>query len=322
MFQIGFVPLVLVWAAIGFKLYNMALVEPPMGPLIEQYRKTCSYAETNPFYDFICVIEPFFMDLMSNDIGKSFMTAFGTSGAVMSTYLFIKGGERGGSLLFSPLITIAHTLAGQVFGAGIVGPIVLPALLAISKSLTPARAAAPSSPTYSYTVALLVMQFTVFLISTALSSLPPTHANWIHVNYAFQAFPFLFLPLAFFPSGSANAQKSTPTPTLSVSAFTVFKYLYGPLWWVALAQGLNAYFRQGQAFSLPCYFIALDFIGFTLAFVGMYAVDTVAGEAPMSVPRLVLGLLGAGPASTMASYFEAKQRVVVERAEAERTKKV
>jgi hypothetical protein len=240
----------------------------------------------------------------------------------MCTHLFLKGGEGDSSLLFSPLITIAHTLAGQVFGAGIVGPVLLPALLAISKSLTPIRAPSHSPPTYSYTFTLLTMQFTVFLLSMTLSSVPPTNANWLYINYIFQAFPLLFIPLFFFPSGPA--QKSTPIPTLSISAFTFFKYLYGPLWWVTLAQGLNAYYRQGQNFTLPCYFMALDFSGFLLTFVGMYAIDAVAGDADaaMSVLRLLVGLVVAGPASTMAAYFGEKQRLMVERAEVERIKKV
>jgi hypothetical protein len=102
-----------------------------MGPLIEGYLKSCTYLETTPLRGFICVIEPLFQELMSNDIGKSFITAFGTSGAVglpeshvireltgflavkvMSTYLHTRGGERNGSRLFSPLILIAHSLAG------------------------------------------------------------------------------------------------------------------------------------------------------------------------------------------------------------------
>jgi hypothetical protein len=166
------------------------------------------------------------------------------------------------------------------------------------------------------------MQFTVFLLSIALSSVPPTNANWPYINYTFQAFPLLFIPLFFFPS--RRAQPDAPIPTLSISAFTFFKYLYAPLWWVTLAQGLNAYYRQGQPFTPPCYFMALDFAGFVLTFLGMYAVDAVAGEAQaaMGVPRLVVGLLAAGPASTMAAYFGMKQRLVVERAETERTKKI
>ncbi|KAJ7676740.1 hypothetical protein DFH06DRAFT_613266 [Mycena polygramma] len=244
----------------------------------------------------------------------------------MSTYLFLKGGEGGGSILFSPVITIVHTLAGQVFGAGIIGPMVVPLLAALAKSFVPPSAPAPSPPTYVYTVTLLCMQFIVFVISMALSSIPPTEPSWIYTNYAFQGFPLLFIPLAFFPHAQHSRLMSTSTspPTLSVSAFTFFKYLYAPLWWLTLAQGLHAYFIKEQEFTLPAYFMALDFGGFTLMFVGLYALDAVAGDVQgaMSVPRLAGGLLGVGPTSTMASYFEAKQRAVVEGAEAERAKKM
>ncbi|KAJ6461690.1 hypothetical protein C8R45DRAFT_1027745 [Mycena sanguinolenta] len=321
MFHVGFLPVVLISVGIGFQLYSKALIDPPMGPLIAGYLKSCTYSQENQFHDFICVIEPFFQDLVSNDVGKSFLAAFGTAGAVMSTSLFIKGGEPGGSILFSPLLTIAHTLAGQIFGAGIIGPIFLPALVAISRTQAP-KYAHSSPPSYAYTVTLLVMQFLVFVLSILLSAIPPINPSWRFVNYLFQGFPLLFLPLALFPHTAASARKSTPTPTLTVSAFAFLKYLYAPLWWITLAQGLNAYFRQGQAFSLPCYFMALDFTGFVLAFVGMYAVEAVEGvEMVMTVPRLVGGLLLTGPASTMAAYFEGKQRLVVERAEAERTAK-
>ncbi|KAJ6477861.1 hypothetical protein C8R47DRAFT_1139662 [Mycena vitilis] len=320
MFHMGFIPVVLFSAAIGFKLYSLALVEPPMGPLIEGYRKSCVYADTNPLHDFICVVEPFFKDLMSNDVGKSFITAFGTSGAVMSTYLFLKGGESGGSLLFSPAITIAHTLAGQLFGAGIIGPVVVPLLAALAKCFAPLNAPAPSPPTYSYTVTLLCMQFMVFTTSMALSSVPPTETNWIYVNYAFQGFPLLFIPLAFFPRPPRDVKPNSA----SVAAFTFFKYLYAPLWWLTFAQGLHAYFVKEQELTLPAYFMALDFSGFTFMFVVLYALDAIASEAQgkMSVPRLVGGLLALGPASTMASYFEAKQRAVVEGAEVARAKKM
>ncbi|KAF8175872.1 hypothetical protein K438DRAFT_2044443 [Mycena galopus ATCC 62051] len=323
MVGVSFVPVVIVSAGIGFMLYRMAFVEPPMGPLIEEYLKSCTYSETNPFHGFICVTEPFFLDLVGNDVGKSLLTVFGTSGAVMSTYLFIKGGEPGGSFVFSPLITIAHTLAGQAFGAGIVGPILLPALFALSKTFSPNTARSPSPPSYSYTVTLLSMQFIVFLLSMALSSVPPTIPSWVYVNYAFQGFPLLFLPLAFIPRTPAQKQLETPTPTLTISAFVVLKYIYGPLWWISVAQGLNAYFRQGQTFSLPCYFMVLDFAGYIVAFLGIYAVDAVAGEAraAMSVPRLLIGLVAAGPASTMAAYFEAKQRLVVQGAKTAQTEK-
>ncbi|KAJ7167068.1 hypothetical protein C8R46DRAFT_1351250 [Mycena filopes] len=325
MFKLGYVPVVLLSAGIGLKLYSLALVEPPMGPLIDEYRKSCGYSETNPFHDFICVIEPFFKELVSNDIGKSFLTAFGTSGAVLSSSLYIKAGEGRGSSLFSPLILIANTLLGQVFGAGIVSPITLPFLLALSKTLAPANAPAPTPPTYAYTVTLLATQFTVFLISMALSTIEATHPNWPYINYLFQAFPLLFLPLALYArSGTGILNKATPTPTLTISAFTVFKFLYAPLWWLTLAQGLDAYFRAGTPFTLPCYFMALDFGGYVLTFVALYAIDAVAGEAQahMGLGRLFGSLLAVGPASTMAMYFGAKQRLSVERAEAERLKKV
>ncbi|KAJ7762095.1 hypothetical protein B0H16DRAFT_1688232 [Mycena metata] len=321
MFKLGYVPIVLFSVGIGLKLYSLAFVEPPMGPFIDECRKSCTYSETNPFHDFICVVEPFFKDLITNDIGKSLFTAFGMSGTVFSTSLYIKGGEGRGSALFSPLILVANGLAGQALGVGIVaGPIVLPTLLAISKTLAPANGPAPSPPTYSYTVTLLAAQFGVFLLSMTVSSIAVTNPNWPYVNYAFQAFPLLFLSLALHPRSTPH--KDTPTPTLTVSTFTVFKYLYAPLWWVTVAPGLNAYFRAGETFSLPSYFMALSFAGYVLTFLAFYALDFVAGEAQavMGVSRLVVGLLVAGPTSTMATYFERKQRLSVDRAEAERIK--
>ncbi|KAF7358438.1 hypothetical protein MVEN_00894300 [Mycena venus] len=328
MFQPGYVLIVLASAVLGLQLYSKTFVQPPMGALFESYLNSCAYSKSNPFYSIICVLEPLFKDLVGNEIAKSFMTACGTVGAVMSTYLFLKGGEPGASPALSPLITIAHTLAGQFFGAGIVGPILLPLIMVLSKTYAPRNAPSPSPPTYAYTVTLLFMQFTVFSLAMALSGVPPTSASWPYVNYAFQAFPLLFLPLALFPThtkakGNSTTPPPTPIPTLSISTFTVMKYLYGPLWWVTLAQGLNAYFRLGETFSPACRFIALDYIGFVWTFVAMYAVDAVAGEAQvaMSVQRLLISFVATGPASTMAAYFEAKQRLVVERAESERARK-
>jgi hypothetical protein len=78
---------VIVCAAIGFKLYRMALVEPPMGSILEEWIQSCAYSKTNPFHDFICIVEPFFEELLSNEIGKSFITAFGASGTVCSSGL-------------------------------------------------------------------------------------------------------------------------------------------------------------------------------------------------------------------------------------------
>ncbi|KAJ7439082.1 hypothetical protein FB451DRAFT_1302783 [Mycena latifolia] len=329
MFHPGFVPVVIVCAAIGFKLYRMALLEPPMGPLFEEYLQSCTYSKTNPFYDFICIIEPFFKELLSNEIGKTFLTAFGMSGTVLSsyhvlsTYLNTKAGERGGSLIFSPLVIITLQLAGQAFGLGIVGPIVLPLLSAISKSLAPPNARAPSPPTHAYTVTHLCTQFTVFLLSLVISNVPLTSPRWVYVNYAWQAFPLFFLPLALFPRSTDSTNTVTSAP-LTITVFTVYKYIYAPAWWAALGKGLNAYFRRGETFNLACYFMALDLVGFVLLFLGMYAVDAVAGEAQevMSVGRLLGGIIGLGPASTMAAYFEGQQRGVMAREKAERTKKV
>ncbi|KAJ7181305.1 hypothetical protein C8R43DRAFT_968888 [Mycena crocata] len=319
MFSIAFVPVVLFCIGMGIALYRLAFVVPPMGRLIESYLESCAYSTSNPFHGFLCIVEPFFLDLVSNDIGKSFLTVFGTAGMVMSTHLYIKGGHGGGSVLFSPLITIAHGLAGQAFGAGIVGPIVLPTLLAFSKILEPPNAPPPTPPTYTYTVSVLVMQFSVFLISTTLTSLPTTHVNWPYINYIFQGFPLLFLPLAFFARGLTTPKQPHPPPTLSTTVFTVYKYLYAPLWWITLARGLNAHFRTQVEFSLPCYFMALDFSGFVLTFVGMYAVDVIAGDAPATMrgTELLVRMILAGPASAMAAYYEAKEGLVVEHVERE-----
>jgi hypothetical protein len=67
---------------IGVNLYHLAVVKPPMGPLIESYLKSCIYSKTNPFYDFICIVEPFFIELLANDVGKSILGVFGTCNMV------------------------------------------------------------------------------------------------------------------------------------------------------------------------------------------------------------------------------------------------
>ncbi|KAJ6559937.1 hypothetical protein B0H19DRAFT_1289476 [Mycena capillaripes] len=314
MFRIGFVPIVLVYVAIGLTLHHFAFVKPPLGPLFEGYLNSCIYSQSNPFYSFICIVEPFFAELVADDVGKSMITVFGASYMVMSTYLFMKGGHGGGSALFTPLITIMHMLAGQALGAGIVGPILVPTLLALSKTLEPAIAPLPSPPTYAYTVTVLALQLAVGLLYTGLMSVSTAHANWPYMNYAFQAFPLLFLPLAFIPRAPKAQNNAQPPPTISVTVFTACKYLYAPLWWISLARGLNGYYRKNQGFSLPSYFIVLDFSGFVLTFLGMYAVDAVAGDAPatISLGGLLLRMVIAGPASTMAAYYEAKEGQAVQ----------
>jgi hypothetical protein len=81
--------------------------------------------------------------------------------------------------------------------------------------------------------------------------------------------------------------------------------------------GLNAYFRAGQDFNLLSYFMTLDSARLGITFTGMYAMDVIAGDTPsaISAQGLLLQLLVAGPASMMAVYYEAKEGLVVQRAE-------
>ncbi|KAJ7683443.1 hypothetical protein B0H17DRAFT_1181634 [Mycena rosella] len=315
MFRQGFLPVVLASVGIGIKLYRMAWVDPPMGPLIEGYLKSCTYPTRNPFRSVLCVLEPFFRDFVSNDLGKSLLTGTGTCGMVMSTHFHLTAGQAGAPPLSSSFLTIASTLLGQVLGAGFAGPVLLPLQLALSKSLQPPRrgAAPPTPPPARYTLAVLGIHFCVFLLSGALTAVPPTTPAWTYVNYAFTLFPLLFVPLVFFPAPAPHV-KEEEAPTLSVTVFKVYKIIYAPLWWISVAQGLNVYLRTHQ-FSLPTYWLALDLVGMVAAFLGMYAVDFVAGDtAGFGVEKVALGLVLAGPAATMAAYYEAKEREVVDRA--------
>ncbi|KAJ7907543.1 hypothetical protein B0H13DRAFT_1879480 [Mycena leptocephala] len=219
------------------------------------------------------VPKPFFIELLANDVGKSILGVFGT--------------------------------CNMALGAGIIAPIVFPALLAISKTLEPPSAPPFSPPTFAYTVTLVAMQFTVFLLAKGLTSLPTTHVNWPYLNYVFQGFPLIFLPLALFSRGTNTKGQTQAPPTMSASVFTVYKYLYAPVWWISAVRGLNAYFRAGQDFTLPSYFMTLD----------------SAGWVSRSAEGLLLRLLVAGPASMMAVYYEAKEGLVVQRAERETNRK-
>ncbi|KAJ7730765.1 hypothetical protein B0H16DRAFT_1469449 [Mycena metata] len=248
-----------------------------------------------------------------------------SSYGVLSTYLNTKAGERNGSPIFSPAVIIALQLGGQAVGLGILGPIVIPLLYAVSKSLTSPNPPTVSPPTYTYTTIHLSIQFTVFLLSLVVTYVPVTNPSWVYINYVWQAFPFFFLPLVFLAHSKEPDAESTPTPvpTLTISAFTTLKYLYAPAWWLALGKAVNAYSRRGETFTLASYFMAVDVVGFVVLFLGWYAVDAVAGEAQevMGVGRLVAGFLSVGPASTMAAYFEGQQKLTVARAEAQRSRK-
>ncbi|KAK6987495.1 hypothetical protein R3P38DRAFT_3374681 [Favolaschia claudopus] len=326
--QPAIVSIVLVCSLTGLILYRMAFVQAPMSGLWSEYLDSCTYPKTTFFRNSICALEPLFRDLVVNEIGKSFMTLFGTAGGVMATYLFIKGGEPNASIVFNPLFTIAHSLAGQRFGAGMVFPVILPAAFALSKVFPSQKtAAAPGPPTYSYTISLFVMQFLVFVLSTLLSSVPTSSTAWPYVNYAFQLFPLLFLPLALLdtspPPQTHTNGPATPAavPTLSISVFTFYKYLYAPLWWMSIFQGLTAYYNINQnapsPFTLPTYFMALDLVGFVVMFIGVFAVEWVGGDevaVEMGWGELGWRLAGTGLGSTMAVVFERKQRRVVEEA--------
>ncbi|KAJ7131830.1 hypothetical protein C8R43DRAFT_1239656 [Mycena crocata] len=317
MFHQGFVPVVLVSIIAGLKLYHMAWIAPPMAALFQGYMASCTYVESNPLRGFLCVVEPMFRQLTSNDVGKGLLTVFGTSGMVMSTYLYILSGRAGRSPYLSPLVIAGQTLLGQVLGAGFVGPITLPALFALVKTTELPNTTIAAPPPYEYTVTMLAMQFIVFMLSMGLSGVPSSSTTWPYINYAFQAFPLLFIPLAFLPRPPPAL--STKVPTISATVFTVFKYFYTPMWWITVGQGANGYYRLGQGFSLPDYWMTLDFAGFVLTFFGMYAVDAVAGDAPASrsLAQLVMRMVLTGPPATMAAYYEAKEKAVIERVQRE-----
>ncbi|KAJ7074521.1 hypothetical protein C8F01DRAFT_1100751 [Mycena amicta] len=322
MFHVAFIPIVAVFSSIGVFLGRKALIDPPMGPLVQGYRDSCTgYSPTSPFYDFICVIEPFFKELVTNELGKGLLTLFGTAGGVMSLHFYLRAGQPGRSIFFSPLIFTANSLAGQLFGAGIVSPIVVPTVFALAKTFSAEKRVLPP-PAYSYTLTVILLQFCVVLLSTGLTVIPTVHPNWVYANYAFQGFPLIFLPL-FFLSTSSSSRALGNTPTLSASAFRVLKFLHFFSWWgTAIKFGLTL--REGSVpFTLPVYFMALDYAGFLSTFVGVYLVELVAGDVPagFDLVKLVGRLLTTGPASTMAAYFEASERESIKFAAAAGLKK-
>ncbi|KAF7290571.1 hypothetical protein MIND_01297200 [Mycena indigotica] len=292
--------LVVVFSSIGVFLGRKALVDPPMGPFVQNYRDTCTdYSPGNP----LCVLVPFFKELVTNELGKSILTAFGTVGGVLSLHLYLRAGQHGRSTFLSPLTFTLNSLAGQLFGAGFVGPIIIPTVFVLAKTFEPARNGRRvlPPPAYSYTVTTLVLQFFVVLLSMSLTAIPTTDPRWLYANYGFQGFPLLFLPLLFF------------SPQTRIESGTHTNHLHFGL-------TLNA----GKVpFTLPVYFIALDYVGFILTFVGAYLVDLAAGDVPPGFDLLKIStrVLLTGPASTMAAFYEARERENIAAAEAVRLAK-
>ncbi|KAJ7199662.1 hypothetical protein GGX14DRAFT_467767 [Mycena pura] len=91
--------------------------------------------------------------------------------------------------------------------------------------------------------------------------------------------------------------------------------MFAPAWWMSVVQGAVAH-RRSAGLSLPSRFLALDFAGFVLTFVGLYAVEAVAGDVPagFGTASMVWRLAVSGPASTMAAYYEAKEWQSIEAA--------
>ncbi|KAJ6459234.1 hypothetical protein C8R45DRAFT_1109566 [Mycena sanguinolenta] len=139
------------------------------------------------------------------------------------------------------------------------------------------------------------MQFLVFVLSILLSAVTNKPEQVLRQLYL-PGFPALVSPPRLVPTHTREDTEIYAHP----NAYRLRLHI--------LQIPLRAAVKQ--AFSPPCNFMAVDFTGFMLAFVWMYAVEAVEGaEMVMTVPRLVGGLLLAGLASTMASYFEGKQRL-------------
>ncbi|KAF7325734.1 hypothetical protein MKEN_00423800 [Mycena kentingensis (nom. inval.)] len=309
MFNPSFIPIIVASTTGGLLLGRKALLDPQMDAVFKSYLSSCTYGPNTPFRGLICILEPFFKDLVTNELGKGFLTAFGTTGSVMSLHLYLRAGQHGRSAFLSPILFTLNTLAGQVMGAGFTSPVVIPTLLALAKTFEPANAKRPAPPPYAYIVTTLFMHFCVFAISMSLTGIPVTDPKWVYANYIFQLFPLIFLPLSFLPT-KPKTDAQTETPTLSASAFRVLKFLHFCSWW-GTAIGFVATLRAGTApFTAPVRFMALDFAGFVISFVGGYLIDLVAGDVPAGFGPgpLALRALATGPASTLAAYFEARER--------------
>lgn len=140
---------------------------------------------------------------------------------------------------------------GQAVGHGVITPIVVPAILAITKSLEGKKAGLPAPPTAVYTIFTVVSQLATTALLVRLLTLPPKDPSWSTVNYAFQAFPLFLAPLALLsPSKASSKGDSGPASTQTV--FTAMRYLSIPAYWVSLGTIANAYFNNKVKLDSTC----------------------------------------------------------------------
>lgn len=151
---------------------------------------------------------------------------------VVCLYFFLQGGKGGRSIFLHPLVTIAWTLAGQLVGVGIVGPLVVPLLLVASKVAAPARDGLPPPPTKLYIYTIIGFQVLTTILAGAMANVPPTETVWPALHFAFQIFPLYYLPLAFLPLSSNKKHVETEPSTLTATVFKVLFYLQLPTWCV------------------------------------------------------------------------------------------
>jgi hypothetical protein len=115
------------------------------------------------------------------------MTAFGSLMGALSLYFFLQGGKGGRPLLFHPLVTIAWCAAGQLYGIGPVGLLVVPAIIVINKSLEPKNMGIPPPATAAYTYTALAATIATTVVGGLLSNVPTEHPSWKTINILFQA---------------------------------------------------------------------------------------------------------------------------------------
>ncbi|KAJ7265073.1 hypothetical protein C8J57DRAFT_1622096 [Mycena rebaudengoi] len=322
MFHKGFIPstpyrpglkrahlrtVVLILSAFQYKFIKLVLIDPPAGPRMQHYFKSCGVFQEFPmrFKSLECRAEFVFTETLSDTAGTVSFVMLMAMFAVLYIHIYFRCGQQGKSAFFAPCLFIAIMLVGQFVGGGVICPM-FPILFTLAKSFEPAHASKLGPPSYAYTATTLVTQFLVVLISFAVAFLPLTNPIWNYAVFVYMGYPFVSLPLAIVPK---NTSPKAVVPTLSVFAFTFLKDASTPLWWLAVAQSAAAY-HAGTPFTEMYYILTDDLAGFMVGMVGIYAVDYVSGDAPSHFrPMAILQRLAlAGPASAAAAYFEAKEK--------------